>query len=166
MVRALLDRIIDSVVNLHSKNTDKSPITPPSLSLSTGATGATDAATTFSHDSSVTVATVRVCNIGNPPAVRRSLEIPANVPMSEEIGEQLFSQGYDRDGLIPCYYPEMDMQLLDNYSSIAIGKYEGDAAPELARTTASDTNAAPQFILIADADIKKLKVDELRRELK
>ena len=98
-------------------------------------------------------------NDENIRATRRSLEILAHVHMSEEIGEQLFSQVYDSDGILPCYYPETDMQLLDNYSSIAIGKKcEGhDAAYEAPAT------AEPQFVLIADADIKKLKVDELRR---
>ena len=54
------------------------------------------------------------------------------------------------------------MQLLDNYSSTAIVKeYKGyDTAHE------APSVAKPHFVLITKADIKKLKVDDLRRELK
>ena len=51
------------------------------------------------------------------------------------------------------------MQLLDNYSSIAIGK-ECEGYETVHEAPATDE---PQFVLIADAYIKKLKVDELRR---
>ena len=79
--------------------------------------------------------------------------------MSEESGEELFLQGYDSDGILPCYYPETDMHLLDNYSSIKIGKYcEVDYIEHEAPATAE-----PHFVLITDADIKKLDVDELHR---
>ena len=121
MVRASLDVIIDSIVNLQSENNDKFPIIPSPLS--TSATDVTvDTITTSSQDSSVPVSTVLVVNEENIRATRRNLEIPAHVHMSEEIGEQLFSQVYDSDGILPCYYPETDMQLLDNYSSTEIGK--------------------------------------------
>ena len=54
------------------------------------------------------------------------------------------------------------MQILDNYSSIGIGKScEGDDT-----VNESPATAKTQFFLIADAYIKKLKLDELRRELK
>ena len=54
------------------------------------------------------------------------------------------------------------MQLLDNFSSIEIWKEcEGDDTAHEDPATSE-----PQFVLITDADIKKLKVDELRRELK
>ena len=90
------------------------------------------------------------------------MEIPAHVPMSEAIGEQLFLQGYDSNGILSFYYPETDMQLLDNYIIIAIEKEcEGGDTAHGANATAE-----PQFALITDADIKKLKVDELLRELK
>ena len=101
-------------------------------------------------------------NDGNTQATRKSLEIPAHVPMSEEIGEQLFSQRFDSDGILRCYYPETDMQLLDKYNSIAIGKErEGDCTDN--ESPATDE---PKFVLITDAGIKNLKVDDLRRELK
>ena len=49
------------------------------------------------------------------------------------------------------------MQLLDNYSSIAIGEEcEGENTYHEGPSTAE-----PQFVLIADSDIKRLKVDEL-----
>ena len=113
--------MIDFVVNLHFENTDKLPIIPSSLSTTATAV-AVATASTSSQDSSMSVSTVRVGNYGNTRATRRSLEIPAHVPMSEEIGDKLFSKGYDRNGTIPFYYTEIDMQILDNYSSIAIGK--------------------------------------------
>ena len=158
MVRASLDVIIDSVVNLHSENTDKLPII--ASPLSTAATDVTVvAAATSSQDISVPVSTIRLGNDGNTQAKRIVLDIPAHVPMSEEIGEQLFSKGCDSDGIIPCYYIETDMQLVDNYSSIEIGKYfeVDDTAHEAPAT------AEPHFVLITDADIKKLGVYELHR---
>ena len=52
------------------------------------------------------------------------------------------------------------MHLLDNYSSIIIGKeYEGDDTAHEDPATAE-----PHFFLIAYYDIKKLKVDELHIE--
>ena len=91
----------------------------------------------------------------------RQLETPAHVPMSEEIGEILLSQGYDSNELIAEYYPEQDLIELENYRKVEIELCEGDAVPELAPAI-----AASQFVLIADSEMKKLKVDELRRELK
>ena len=70
MVRSLLDVIIDSVINLHYENTDKSPIIPSPLS--TAATNVTIAInTTSSQDINVRVSTVRVGNDGNTRATRR-----------------------------------------------------------------------------------------------
>ena len=91
----------------------------------------------------------------------RQLATPAHVPMSEEIGEILFSQGYDSDGLIAEYYPEQGLIELENYSKIEIGLCEEGAVRELAPAI-----AASRFVLIPDNEMKKLKVDELRRELK
>ena len=125
IVRYLLDFIIYSGVNLHSENNDKSPIIPSPLSTAATAVTiainvniATDALS--SQDSIFSVSTVRVGNDENKRATRRSFEIPAHVPMSEEIGEKVFLQGYDSNRILPCYYPETYMQLLDNYSSIPI----------------------------------------------
>ena len=51
------------------------------------------------------------------------------------------------------------MQLLDNYISVEIGKEcEGDDTAHKYPATAE-----LKFVLIADADTKKLKLDELRR---
>ena len=161
MVRDLLDVIIDSVVNLHSGNTEKLPIIVSPLSTTATAVNVATAAI-LSQDSSVPVSTVWVGNDGNTRATRIILEIPAHVPMSEEIGEQLFLQGYDSDVILPCYYPETDMQILDNYSSVAIGKeFKGDDIEHEAPATAE-----PQFVLITDTYIKNLEVDDLLRELK
>ena len=161
MVRVLLDFIIDSFVHLNSENTDKFPIIPSPLNIANTAVTVTTAATaaTSSQDISMPVSTIQVGNDVNKLATRISLEIPDHVPMSEEIGEILFSQGYDSNGILPCYYPETDIQILDNYSSIEIGKErEGDDTAHEAPVTAE-----PQFVLITYDDIKKLKVDELRR---
>ena len=79
--------------------------------------------------------------------------------MSEEIGEQLFLQGCNSDGILPWYYPDTYIQIMDNYSRIVIRKeYEVDDKAHEALATAE-----PQFVFIMDYDIKKLKVDELRR---
>ena len=161
MVRSSLDVIIKSVANLHYGNTDKLPITPsPLITASTAVTVVT--AVTSSQYISVPVSTVQVGNDGKTQATIRSFEIPAHVTISEEIGEQLFLQGYDSNVILPCYSPETYMQILDNYSSIGIGKScEGDDT-----VNESPATAKTQFLLIADAYIKKLKLDELFRKFK
>ena len=58
-------------------------------------------------------------------------------------------------------HPEQDLTELEKYSSVEIGVCEGDAVPE-----PGPVIAASLFVLIDDIEMKKLKVDELRRELK
>ena len=158
VVKDMLDSIINSVVILHSKNTPRLSVLPSPLSLSTAdATTATN--TTI--DASQSAARIPLEIPAQNQPVEISLEIPAHVPMSEEIGESLFAQGYDSDGLLAEYFPESDLNALEDYSKIEIGTCQGDTAPELAPAT-----DVPKFVLITDNAMKKLKVDELRRELK
>lgn len=71
----------------------------------------------------------------------------------EKILEDRFSNGYDSDGELPfCADKEIEMDLLEKFSNFSIG----------------DTNliSVEQFELITDDVMKKMKVDELRKELK
>ena len=119
VVRASLDFIIDSVIHAHSantENTDKSP--PASTPLSTATT-----APNISPDNSIPISTVITGNDVTVEKAQRRLEIPATesknerVPMSEELGEKLFSQGYDIDGFILDFDIYTDMHLLNDYNS-------------------------------------------------
>ena len=119
VVRAALDFVIDSVIRAHSantENTDKSP--PVSTPLSTATT-----APEISPDDSMPTSTVLTGNDATVATARRRLEIPApesengRVPMSEELGEKLFSQGYDGDGFILDFNIDTDMHLLNDYNS-------------------------------------------------
>ena len=119
VVRAALDFIIDSVIRAHSantENTDKSP--PASTPISTATT-----APKSSPDNIIPISTVVTCNDATVAKSRRRLEIPApkseneHVPISEELGEKLFSQGYDSDGFILNFDMDTDMHLLNYYNS-------------------------------------------------
>ena len=119
VVRAALDSIIGSVICAHSantENTDKS--LPVSAPLSTATT-----APKSSPDNSIPISTVVKGNDATVVKSRRRLEIPApeseneRVPMSEELGERLFSQGYDSDGFILDFDIYTDMHLLKDYNS-------------------------------------------------
>ena len=127
VVWAALDFIIDSFICAHSantENTDKSP--PASTPLSTATT-----APKSSPDNSIPISTSVTGNDATVAKSRRRLEIPApeseneRVPMSEELGEKLFSQGYDRDGFILEYYIDTDMRLLNDYNSKEIAPCSG-----------------------------------------
>ena len=108
------------------------------------------------------------------------MEIPAHksknerVPMSEELGEKIFSQGYDSDGFILDFDIDTDMRLLNDYNSKEIAPFsEGTGMCDL--NVLSDYNvftflinmfvyfsaaagvtiaAEPHFIIISDDDIK------------
>ena len=115
MVRAALDFIIDSVIRAHSantENTDKSPLASTPLSTAT-----TDLK--ISPDNSIPISTVVTGNDATVAKSRRRLDIPApeieneRVPMSEEIGEKSFSQGYDNDGFILNFDIDTDLHFLN-----------------------------------------------------
>ena len=99
VVRAALDFIIDSVICAHSANTDNTDKLPPaSTPLSTATT-----APKISPYNSIPISTVVTGNDATVAKARRRLEILVpeseneRVPMSEELGENFFSQGYDSD---------------------------------------------------------------------
>ena len=120
------------------------------------------------------------------------MDIPATksenerVPMSEELGEKLFSQGYYSDGFILKFDIDTDMHFLNGYNSKEIAPCsEGTGMCDLNVLSDYDVftfiihlflylsaaagvtiDAEPQSVLINDNDIKKLKVDQLRQELK
>ena len=188
VVRAALDFIIDSAIRAHSANTENTDKLPPvSTPLSTATT-----APKILPDNSIPISTFVTGNGATLVKSRRRLDIPApeseneRVPMSEELGKKLFSQGYDSDGFILDFDIDSDMHLLDDYNSKEI-------SPSLEGTGMCDLNvlsdydlftfliylfvylsaaagvtiaAEPQFLLISDDDIKKLKVDQLHQELK
>ena len=67
--------------------------------------------------------------------------------------EDKFSNGYDSDGELPyCADREIDMELLERFSNFSIGE--------------TNVVSVEQFELITDDVMKKMKVDELRKELK
>ena len=116
VVQAALDFIIDSVVCAHSanaENTDKSPTESKPLSTATTAPKS-------SPDNSIPISTVVTQNDANVAEERRRLENRApkskneRVPMSEELGKNFFSQGYDSDGFILDFDIDTDMHLLDD----------------------------------------------------
>ena len=111
VVRAALDFIVDSVIRAHSANTENmDKLTPASTPLSTATT-----APKSSPENSIPISTVVTVNAATVKKSWRRLEIPSpesenkRVPMSEELGEKLFSQGYDSDGFILDFDIDTDM---------------------------------------------------------
>ena len=95
VVRAALYFIIDYVIraqSINTENTDKSP--PASTPLITATT-----APKISPDNTIPISTVVTGNDATVAKARRRLEILApeseneRVPMSEELGKKIFSQG-------------------------------------------------------------------------
>ena len=106
--------------------------------------------------------------------------------MSEELDLTLFSQGYDSDSFILNFDIDTDIHFLNDHNSKEIAPCsEGTGICDLnvlsdydvftfliylfvyLSAAAGMTIAAePQFVLISDDDIRKLKVDQLRQELK
>ena len=88
------------------------------------------------------------------------------VLLSEEISESLFSDGYDSDGLLPCYVEQgEDMIKLEQYNSTQPGQEVG--ANGIAKGGGGGGgDDGEQFDFLSDNDIKKLRVDGLRKELK
>ena len=119
VVQAALDFIIDSVIRAHSANTENIEKLPPaSTPLSTSTT-----APKISQDNIIPISTVVTDNDANVSKARRRLDNPApkseneRVPMSEELGEKLFSQGYNSDGLILNFHIDNDIHFLNDYNS-------------------------------------------------
>ena len=119
VVRAALDFIIDSVICAHSSNTENTDKLPPeSTPLSTATT-----APKISLDNSIPISTVVTVNDATVAKAQRRLETPApeieneRVPMSEELGEKLFSQGYDINGFILDFDIDTDMHFINDYNS-------------------------------------------------
>ena len=99
--------------------------------------------------------------------------------MSKELDEKLFSQGYDSNGLILGFDIDTDMHLLNDYNSKEIAPCsEGTGMCDLnvlsdydiftfliylfvyfSAAAAVTIAAAPQFVLISDDAIKKMKFD-------
>ena len=95
VVRDALDFIIEYIIRAHSTNTENTDkLLPISTPLSTATT-----ALKSSPENSIPISTVVTGNDATVAKARRRLEIPApeskneRVPMSEELGEKLFSQG-------------------------------------------------------------------------
>ena len=92
------------------------PLTPKPPSVNT-------VVTTRSHRGGEERSTVVTGNDATVAKARRRLEIPApeseneRVPMSEEFGENLLSQGYNSDGFILDFDIDTDMHLLNDYNS-------------------------------------------------
>ena len=99
----------------------------------------------------------------------RVLEFPSTaadnnvgaVLLSEDISESLFSDGYDSDGLLPCYVEQdEDMIKLEQYNSTQPGQEVGaNGIAEGGGGGGGDDGKI--FIFLSDDDIKKLRVDGL-----
>ena len=100
--------------------------------------------------------------------------IPVNVTASltEDASEAVFFNGYASDGMLPNI-PDMadELRALEDYNNMPIGLEvapneevggNGDVVGGDSNETEADTN----FALLSDACISKLKVDQLRKELK
>ena len=118
VVRPALDLIIDSVIRAHSDNTENTDKYPPaSTPLSTATTDPK-----ISPDNSIPISTVVTGNDATAAKAQRRLDIPAperkneRVPMSEELGKKIFSQGYDSDGFILDFDIDTDMHFLNYYN--------------------------------------------------
>ena len=80
--------------------------------------------------------------------------------------EDLFLDGYDSDGK-PAPYLTPDVQekiLLKEYCNIAVGKQIDVTGTESVLDATIETSE--KFVMIEETEMKKLKVDALRRELK
>ena len=84
-----------------------------------------------------------------------------NLPMPERLKDKLFSDGHDSNGL-RVEYEDTAKELYEsaNYNDIKV-RCNG-----IDEVVAPITEAAPEFALISNEDIAKLKVDSLRAELK
>ena len=112
---------------------------PASTPLSTATT-----APKISPENSIPISTAVTCNDATVAKSRRRLEIPApeskneRVPISEELGEKIFSHGYDSDGFILNFDIDTDMNLLNDYNSKEI-------APCLEGTGMCDLNVLSEY---------------------
>ena len=81
-----------------------------------------------------------------------------------KIPDKMFEEGYDSDGLLPCYEDSIEeMNALDKYNDVQVGADEDTTTKP---TPITDDNIAPSFVFISNDDIKKLLVDGLKKELK
>ena len=143
----IMKSMLNHVVNLNSNDVPTSPMLTSPLSPFTA--DITHVAATDATEAPANMLSTRML----------FLETASPAPMSEEIGDLLFSQGCDSDGLITECHPEQDLTELEKHSSVEIAACEGDAVPE-----SGPAIAASLFVLIDDSKMKKLKVDETRRE--
>ena len=98
--------------------------------------------------------------------------VTARLP--EDVSEALFCDGYDSDGKLPNI-PDMedDLQALEDYNNMPIGRESrvnegvggnGEVQEDGINGNVDGDEADGNFIFLSDDNIKKLKVDGLRKE--
>ena len=107
----------------------------------------------------------------NESGTKRSLEYSGPPPnamqgVKEHVLEELFYDGYDSDGRLPDIDEDNGLEALENYSNQPIGREGMEVDVEETKNDDGDDEANQNFVLISDDDIKKLKVEGLRKELK
>ena len=94
------------------------------------------------------------------------MNMPAsdNVMKNDNLLEELFEMGYDSDGELP-FFGDMDMEkeLMDSYTESTARNENEAALPTPSRDT---HDPVINFVEIAVENIMKMKVAELRQELK
>ena len=170
-VKEILEGVWRGIVRRDREEEEKcdvvSPLTltPVRRSADRGGTRVIDTIVSFCYatpcpgNSGATV-TPRVLNFPPPPAVK--ISIP------ERISEKLYLDGYDSDGRLPCMPcdPAIELMELEAYNSIPVGGDEHLIQAVVAPVGESGGGGGDNFVMIANDALKKLKVDELRRELK
>ena len=170
VVREILEGIVRGVVKRDREEEGNSngisplTITPVRRSVGRGITRVIDNIISFCYATSPAkrvrpTATARVLTF--PPPVAASVSIP------ESILEKLYCDGYDSDGLLPDIPdPAIELKELEVYNNIPVGGEEQLNEEEVAPAGESGGDGGDNFVMITIDAIKKLKVDELRRELK
>ena len=93
---------------------------------------------------------------------------PEQQVMNEEEVERIFELGYDSDGEKAPYLKENDseMEELEQSCALQVGREVGETAAAVSGELLTSVGPKDNFVLISDAELVKLKVDELREELK
>ena len=83
----------------------------------------------------------------------------------EKVLEEMFEMGYDSDGELPCFGDmELEMEMMSTYAEIAARNEDEMPAP--AQQPQEINQSAINFVEILEGAIMKMKVVELRQELK
>ena len=123
--------------------------------------------------------TPTISNAKNPPEelnnknerpTKRLINMPDPQPaetMTEELSDFMFQLGYDSDGELPFFgNADEERQMMEQYEEGTLGNEPSLTSADDTTTSTTNTTSAPTFIFIPYEEIKKMKVDELKQELK